>query len=182
MSTAWEMVVGLEVHVQLKTRTKAFCRCSTSFGDPPNTNTCPVCLALPGALPVLNERAVELAAIKIARTWSPLPLSTEYGRPLYQLAGMLYALPFDLLVIAALLRGHRPPGTGLPGMTKAFLLLPAIYFTVVHAMTVGSLRYRLPVEPPMAVLAAAGCQPLLTGWKNRFRRASSLENPAVPFQ
>jgi aspartyl-tRNA(Asn)/glutamyl-tRNA(Gln) amidotransferase subunit B len=62
MSTTYEMVVGLEVHVQLKTRTKAFCRCSTSFGDPPNTNTCPVCLALPGALPVLNEHAVELAA------------------------------------------------------------------------------------------------------------------------
>jgi aspartyl-tRNA(Asn)/glutamyl-tRNA(Gln) amidotransferase subunit B len=61
MSTSYEMIVGLEVHVQLKTRTKAFCRCSTSFGDPPNMNTCPVCLALPGALPVLNERAVELA-------------------------------------------------------------------------------------------------------------------------
>src|SRR5579862_459571 len=61
MSAAYEMVVGLEVHVQLKTCTKAFCRCSTSFGDPPNRNTCPVCLALPGALPVLNERAVELA-------------------------------------------------------------------------------------------------------------------------
>jgi aspartyl-tRNA(Asn)/glutamyl-tRNA(Gln) amidotransferase subunit B len=60
MST-WEMVVGLEVHVQLKTRTKAFCSCSTNFGDPPNRNTCPVCLALPGALPVLNARAVELA-------------------------------------------------------------------------------------------------------------------------
>jgi aspartyl-tRNA(Asn)/glutamyl-tRNA(Gln) amidotransferase subunit B len=57
------MVVGLEVHVQLKTRTKAFCGCSTDFGAPPNVNTCPVCLALPGALPVLNERAVELAAI-----------------------------------------------------------------------------------------------------------------------
>jgi aspartyl-tRNA(Asn)/glutamyl-tRNA(Gln) amidotransferase subunit B len=55
------MVVGLEVHVQLKTRTKAFCRCATSFGDPPNSNVCPVCLALPGALPVLNEHAVELA-------------------------------------------------------------------------------------------------------------------------
>jgi aspartyl-tRNA(Asn)/glutamyl-tRNA(Gln) amidotransferase subunit B len=55
------MVVGLEVHVQLKTRTKAFCACSTDFGAPPNVNTCPVCLALPGALPVLNERAVELA-------------------------------------------------------------------------------------------------------------------------
>jgi aspartyl-tRNA(Asn)/glutamyl-tRNA(Gln) amidotransferase subunit B len=61
MSAKYEMIVGLEVHVQLKTSTKAFCRCSTSFGDPPNRNTCPVCLALPGALPVLNERAVELA-------------------------------------------------------------------------------------------------------------------------
>jgi len=57
----YEMVVGLEVHVQLKTRTKAFCGCSTDFGSPPNVNTCPVCLALPGALPVLNTRAVELA-------------------------------------------------------------------------------------------------------------------------
>ena len=57
----YEMVVGLEVHVQLKTRTKAFCLCSTSFGDPPNINVCPVCLALPGSLPVLNEHAVELA-------------------------------------------------------------------------------------------------------------------------
>ena len=57
----YEMVVGLEVHVQLKTRTKAFCACSTDFGAPPNVNTCPTCLALPGALPVLNERAVELA-------------------------------------------------------------------------------------------------------------------------
>ena len=64
-TTKWderfEMVVGLEVHVHLKTATKIFCRCSTSFGDPPNSNTCPVCLALPGALPVLNDHAVELA-------------------------------------------------------------------------------------------------------------------------
>jgi aspartyl-tRNA(Asn)/glutamyl-tRNA(Gln) amidotransferase subunit B len=57
----WEMVVGLEVHCQLKTRTKAFCSCSTEYGAAPNANTCPVCLALPGALPVLNGRAVELA-------------------------------------------------------------------------------------------------------------------------
>jgi aspartyl-tRNA(Asn)/glutamyl-tRNA(Gln) amidotransferase subunit B len=57
----YEMVVGLEVHVQLKTRTKAFCNCSTNFGDAPNVNTCPVCLALPGALPVLNYEAVRLA-------------------------------------------------------------------------------------------------------------------------
>ena len=57
----FEMVVGLEVHVQLKTASKAFCSCSADFGAPPNANTCPVCLALPGALPVLNRHAVELA-------------------------------------------------------------------------------------------------------------------------
>jgi len=57
----WETVIGLEVHVQLKTRSKMFCACSTNFGDPPNTNVCPVCLGLPGALPVPNDGAVRLA-------------------------------------------------------------------------------------------------------------------------
>ncbi len=61
MADAYRIVVGLEVHVQLLTATKLFCGCSTKFGLPPNTATCPVCLGLPGSLPVMNRRAFELA-------------------------------------------------------------------------------------------------------------------------
>jgi 4-amino-4-deoxy-L-arabinose transferase-like glycosyltransferase len=94
--------------------------------------------------------AVQLAVVKIGRTWSPIPLSREYGsRAEYVLVGLLYSVPFDLLVLAGLLR------PGLPGTVKRLLVLPALYFTVSAALSVGSLRYRAPAEAPMAILAAS---------------------------
>lgn len=57
----YETVIGLEIHAELKTKTKIFCSCSTEFGKKPNENTCPICLGIPGTLPVLNEDVIKLA-------------------------------------------------------------------------------------------------------------------------
>ncbi|MGA2230934.1 MAG: hypothetical protein ABSH22_08550, partial [Tepidisphaeraceae bacterium] len=157
-------------------------------------------------------RCVELAFLKIARLWSPMPLSAQFGRPLYVAAEIAYATPLFVLAVIGLTRGaahahegitpspctqgegpgegsstfanisrkakddpHPSPlpaymergpdqatpqavgvrGRGLPPRAKVLLLVPALYFTVVHAASVSGLRYRLPAEPPLAILAAA---------------------------
>lgn len=69
MSKIYETVIGLEVHVELATKTKIFCGCSTAFGGAPNTHTCPVCTGMPGSLPVLNRQVVEYAmAVELPQT------------------------------------------------------------------------------------------------------------------
>jgi 4-amino-4-deoxy-L-arabinose transferase-like glycosyltransferase len=95
-------------------------------------------------------RVLQLSAIKIARTWSPVPLSNEYGSDSKLIAiSLVYMVPLYLLIVWGIWLGR------LPLAAKVFLLAPAVYFTIAHAMSVGSLRYRVPADVPMAVIAAA---------------------------
>jgi aspartyl-tRNA(Asn)/glutamyl-tRNA(Gln) amidotransferase subunit B len=82
MAPDWEMVVGLEVHCELATATKLFCGCPNRFGDQPNTNVCPVCLGLPGSLPVLNEQVVELS-VRLGRALNCAVRSSVFARKNY---------------------------------------------------------------------------------------------------
>ena len=81
--TPCTIVVGLEVHVQLRTQTKLFCRCSTAFGAAPNTQVCPVCLGLPGALPVMNRVAIELSLRAGLALNCQIPQQTKWDRKQY---------------------------------------------------------------------------------------------------
>jgi hypothetical protein len=114
------------------------------------------------------KRSAKLALVKAGRTWSPLPLSAEYGDWKHRLVGILFAVPLDLLALLGILRGR------MSRSAKLLLLTPVIYFTVVHMATVGSLRYRLPLEPIVAILAAAGVGALRIE-RLKWRRAGTSE-------
>ena len=79
----YEVVIGLEVHVQLKTQSKIFCACSTEFGKPPNANTCPICLGMPGVLPVLNKKVVEYAIKACLATHCEVQPLSRFARKNY---------------------------------------------------------------------------------------------------
>src|SRR5881628_1590021 len=79
----YEAIIGLEVHAQLLTESKIFCGCSTTFGAPPNSNTCPVCIGLPGVLPVLNRRVVEFALRAALATHCQIARTSRWARKNY---------------------------------------------------------------------------------------------------
>ena len=79
----YDVVIGLEVHAQLLTKSKIFCGCSTAFGAPPNTQVCPVCMGMPGVLPVLNKKAVELAVRTALATRCRIAEMSRFARKNY---------------------------------------------------------------------------------------------------
>src|SRR5574340_282158 len=83
MSDPYTTIIGLEVHVQLSTRSKMFCACSTQVGAPPNTQTCPVCIGLPGALPVMNRQAIDLSLRTAVALNCEIPRLTKWDRKQY---------------------------------------------------------------------------------------------------
>ena len=83
MSAPYTIIIGLEVHVQLLTESKMFCGCGTKFGEPPNTQTCPVCIGMPGSLPVMNRKAFELALKTAVALNCEIPHFTKWDRKNY---------------------------------------------------------------------------------------------------
>ena len=92
LPNGWEMVVGLEVHTELLTKSKLFCGCENHFGNEPNSNVCPICLGLPGSLPVLNREAVELA-MRIGMALHCTIAPSTFHRKNYFYPCLLYTSP-----------------------------------------------------------------------------------------
>jgi aspartyl-tRNA(Asn)/glutamyl-tRNA(Gln) amidotransferase subunit B len=124
----YELIVGLETHVQLLTRTKLFCRCSTKFGAPPNTQTCPICIGMPGTLPVMNREAFQLALKTAIALNCEIPEFTKWDRKQYYYPDLpkgyqisQYDLPMSQ---KGWLEIHDPKGEFEPkkvGITRAHL-------------------------------------------------------------
>jgi aspartyl-tRNA(Asn)/glutamyl-tRNA(Gln) amidotransferase subunit B len=89
----YEAVIGLETHVQLRTRSKMWCGCPNAFGAPPNTLTCPVCLGLPGVLPVPNEEALRLTVLTGLLLGCEIPRRAKFDRKNYFYPGHAQELP-----------------------------------------------------------------------------------------
>ena len=102
----YEAVIGLEVHVELKTQTKIFCGCSTEFGSEPNTNVCPVCLGLPGSTIVLNKSVLEYAAKAGLALNCDISLLSKFNRKHYFYPDMPKALQISQLEIPIYCGGH----------------------------------------------------------------------------
>ena len=106
MHQDFETVVGLEVHAELKTMTKIFCGCSTSFGSEPNANTCPVCAGFPGALPVLNEKVVDLAIRAGIALHATIPEYSKFDRKNYFYPDLPHAFQISQFDQPVCLKGH----------------------------------------------------------------------------
>ena len=166
----YEMVVGLEVHVQLRTRTKLFCNCPTEFGAPPNRNTCPVCLGLPGSLPVLNEAAVELATRAALALGAEVREASVFARKNYfypDLPKGYQISQFDrpLAVHGHLVIGERPDGAPLRiGITRIHMEEDAgksvhdrfPSFTAIDLNRAGTPLIEIVSEPDIRSSAEAG--------------------------
>jgi aspartyl-tRNA(Asn)/glutamyl-tRNA(Gln) amidotransferase subunit B len=124
-------IIGLEIHVELHTATKMFCRCRNRFGDPPNTNVCPVCIGMPGVLPVMNRKAVELSmkvglalgcAVREFTKWDrksyyypDLPKNyqiSQYDLPLCEHGQLEVPLPDGSAKVVRILRAHLEEDAG----------------------------------------------------------------------
>ena len=106
-----ETVIGLEVHAQLKTRTKIFCSCSTQFGARPNTHTCSVCLGMPGSLPVLNKKVVEFSLRMAMATQSEIQLTSQFARKNYFYPDLPKGYQISQFELPLARNGHLQIGT-----------------------------------------------------------------------
>src|SRR3954451_3588456 len=106
-TTQYETVIGLEVHVQLQTERKMFCECSAAYADaPPNTHVCPVCMALPGVLPVTNEKAVQYTIMTALALNCTIPAFSKFDRKNYPYPDLLKGYQISQFDLPLCVEGH----------------------------------------------------------------------------